>query len=259
MPTTRALLASCGRPVSYYSDRYSVFRVNRNGGEGELTQFGRALRTPDIAAIHAHSPALPDAVDDFKTGTANHIAVVSNDSDFGALLIKIKELAAGAGHTNQPPFLWINLPGAGGLSKEIEDFVPEPLRWTITSVPQPEPKNPSKPVESKGDHHPANATIVRWLLKEIPPGRNMSASYSQPTLSANFGEARPAAKTASPIVQASLTTLRRRRCSSASSLSAGVVGLSAARVSTPGQSRQVSGAIVATAPAPRDGKTLSSC
>ena len=61
MPTTRALLASCGRPVSYYSDRYSVFRVNRNGGEGELTQFGRALRTPDIAAIHAHSPALPDA------------------------------------------------------------------------------------------------------------------------------------------------------------------------------------------------------
>ena len=112
-----------------------------------------------------------DAVDDFRTGAASHIAVVSNDSDFGALLIKIEELAAGAGQPNQPPFLWINLPGAGGLSKEIEDFVPEPLRWTITSVPQPEPKNPSKPVESKGDHLPANATIVRWLLKGIPPGK----------------------------------------------------------------------------------------
>ena len=56
MRTTRAHLASCGRPVSYCSDRYSVFRVNRKGSEGELTQFGRALRTLDIAAIHAHSP-----------------------------------------------------------------------------------------------------------------------------------------------------------------------------------------------------------
>ena len=110
-----------------------------------------------------------DAVDDFKTGSANHIAVVSNDSDFGALLIKIEELATGAGHAGQPPFLWINLPGAGGLSKEIEDFIPERLRWTITCVPQPEPKSPSKPVETKGDHLPANATIVRWLLKEAPP------------------------------------------------------------------------------------------
>ena len=56
MRTTRAHLASCGRPVSYYSDRHSVFRVNRKGSEGELTQFGRAPRTPDIAAIHARSP-----------------------------------------------------------------------------------------------------------------------------------------------------------------------------------------------------------
>lgn len=110
-----------------------------------------------------------DAVDDFRTGAANHIAVVSNDSDFGALLIKIEELATGGGHSNQPPFLWINLPGAGGLSKEIEDFIPERLRWTITSVPQLEPKSPSKPVKTKGNHLPANATIVRWLLKEAPP------------------------------------------------------------------------------------------
>ena len=56
MRTTRAHLEAHGRPVAYYSDRYSVFRVNRKGGEDRPTQFTRALRTLDIAAIHAHSP-----------------------------------------------------------------------------------------------------------------------------------------------------------------------------------------------------------
>ena len=56
METTRAHLAAHGRPVAYYSDRYGVFRVNKKGQEDELTQFSRALKTLDIAAIHAHSP-----------------------------------------------------------------------------------------------------------------------------------------------------------------------------------------------------------
>ena len=33
MRTTRAHLEAHGRPVAYYSDRYSVFRVNRKSGE----------------------------------------------------------------------------------------------------------------------------------------------------------------------------------------------------------------------------------
>ena len=56
METTRAHLAAHGRPVAYYSDRYSVFRVNKKDREGALTQFSRALRTLDIAAIQAGSP-----------------------------------------------------------------------------------------------------------------------------------------------------------------------------------------------------------
>ena len=54
--TTRSHLAAHGRPVAYYSDRYGVFRINKKGKEGELTQFTRALRTLDIAAIQAGSP-----------------------------------------------------------------------------------------------------------------------------------------------------------------------------------------------------------
>ena len=55
MRTTRAHLEAHGRPVAYYSDRYSVFRVNGKGGEDRPTQFTRALRTLDIASIHAGS------------------------------------------------------------------------------------------------------------------------------------------------------------------------------------------------------------
>jgi len=56
MRTTRAHLESHGRPVAYYSDRYSVFRVNRRDREGEPTQFARALRTLDVESIQAGSP-----------------------------------------------------------------------------------------------------------------------------------------------------------------------------------------------------------
>ena len=56
METTREHLAAHGRPVAYYSDRYSVFRVDKRDKEDELTQFSRALRTLDIAAIQAGSP-----------------------------------------------------------------------------------------------------------------------------------------------------------------------------------------------------------
>lgn len=45
-----------GRPVALYSDRYSVFRVNRPGSESQRTQFTRALEDLGIQPIHAHSP-----------------------------------------------------------------------------------------------------------------------------------------------------------------------------------------------------------
>ena len=56
-----------------------------------------------------------DAVVDLVAGQANAVAVVSNDSDFGALFVKVRELAHAAG-LEQTPFLWITSPDAGGLS-----------------------------------------------------------------------------------------------------------------------------------------------
>lgn len=45
-----------GRPVAFYSDKHSIFRVNHPSHEGELTQFSRALKTLDIEPIHANTP-----------------------------------------------------------------------------------------------------------------------------------------------------------------------------------------------------------
>lgn len=56
METLDDYLREHGRPVALYSDKHSIFRVNRPDQEGELTQFTRALRTLDIEPIHAHSP-----------------------------------------------------------------------------------------------------------------------------------------------------------------------------------------------------------
>lgn len=56
METLRDYLAQHGRPVAFYSDKHSIFRINHPDHEGELTQFSRALRTLDIEPIHANTP-----------------------------------------------------------------------------------------------------------------------------------------------------------------------------------------------------------
>jgi predicted DNA-binding protein (UPF0251 family) len=56
METLSTYLEQHGRPVSLYSDKHSIFRVNRANCEGQLTQFSRALKTLDIEAIYANTP-----------------------------------------------------------------------------------------------------------------------------------------------------------------------------------------------------------
>ena len=56
METLQDHLERHGRPVAIYSDRHSVFRINHRDHEGAPTQFTRALRTLDIAPIHANTP-----------------------------------------------------------------------------------------------------------------------------------------------------------------------------------------------------------
>ena len=56
MKTLRGYLSKHGRPVAIYSDKHSIFRVNRPDCDGQLTQFTRALVSLDIEPIHANTP-----------------------------------------------------------------------------------------------------------------------------------------------------------------------------------------------------------
>jgi len=54
----KAIINRCGTPLGVYTDRHSVFHVERgpNSGNVPLTQFGRALRELGITHVRAHSP-----------------------------------------------------------------------------------------------------------------------------------------------------------------------------------------------------------
>ena len=53
---TRSYLETHGKPVAFYSDKHSVFRVSKAGVTGDgMTQFGRALNKLNIEIICANS------------------------------------------------------------------------------------------------------------------------------------------------------------------------------------------------------------
>ena len=54
----KVIINRCGIPLGVYTDRHSVFHVERgpNSGIVPLTQFGRALRELGITHVRAHSP-----------------------------------------------------------------------------------------------------------------------------------------------------------------------------------------------------------
>ena len=135
----------------------------------------RAKNSADLAIT-------ADAVADLVTSQAAAVAVVSNDSDFGALFVKIKEMARSAGleHT---PFLWITSPDAGALSSEMERFIPDAMRWDLSATPavpvaavdEPAPKplpeaaRPALPA-ANGDN-PGNETIADQLIRRLDVGK----------------------------------------------------------------------------------------
>ena len=55
--STKAYIKKHGRPLAFYSDKFSVFRINQkdNKEKGKITQFGRALQELDIQLICANT------------------------------------------------------------------------------------------------------------------------------------------------------------------------------------------------------------
>ena len=65
MEATKAYLRAYGKPFAFYSDKHTVFRVNKPGatqGDG-MTQFGRAMNTLGITILCANSPSAKGRVE----------------------------------------------------------------------------------------------------------------------------------------------------------------------------------------------------
>lgn len=57
MISTRLYVEQHGKPLAFYSDKHSVFRVNQSSKkDSKITQFGRVLSTLNIDIIFANSP-----------------------------------------------------------------------------------------------------------------------------------------------------------------------------------------------------------
>ncbi len=57
MISTRLYIEQHGKPLAFYSDKHSVFRVNQSSKKDtKITQFGRVLSTLNIEIIFANSP-----------------------------------------------------------------------------------------------------------------------------------------------------------------------------------------------------------
>ena len=57
MSVLQGYLTEHGRPVSLYSDKHSIFRINTETADGNtVTQFGRTVEALDIEIIHANTP-----------------------------------------------------------------------------------------------------------------------------------------------------------------------------------------------------------
>lgn len=106
-----------------------------------------------------------DAAVDFATGVVQFVAVLSSDSDFASLYVKIAELAAAAGLPDTP-FLWINPADGSPVSSEIAGYFPERLRWILPAVAG-RPAQPP-PGSSPAPGSPTADAIATALLAALP-------------------------------------------------------------------------------------------
>ena len=160
----------------------------RTRGIQHFTNGQKSKNSADLAIV-------ADAVEDFALGKTNFISVISNDSDFGALFVKIREMSneRGTGHI---PFLWITPSTGGPLSHEIKNrFIPDRFRIDLTNAPDskaPASLSSAKPSTAQNDSSRAskrtptgnlseNERIAHTLIRNLPEGK-FRASDAQKAL-----------------------------------------------------------------------------
>ena len=110
-----------------------------------------------------------DVVSDFVTGQVASVAVISNDSDFGVLFAKLREMTLAKG-MHSTPFLWITISG-GNLSPNVKMFVPDDNRWDLPDIPSQKSTQSANPASNK----PSEKRIANVLIRELPVGKFKTA------------------------------------------------------------------------------------
>ena len=159
----------------------------RTRGIQHFTNGQKSKNSADLAIV-------ADAVEDFTLGKADFISVISNDSDFGALFVKIREMSKER-RIEHTPFLWITPSTGGPLSQEISRFIPNRFRIDLTNAPDsrvPAALPSAKPGTSQNKSPQTsnreltrdlseNERIARALIGHLPEGK-FRASDAQKAL-----------------------------------------------------------------------------
>ena len=112
-----------------------------------------------------------DAIHDLISGRASNIAVVSNDSDFCALFLKIREIALDHG-MKSTPFLWITTQNGSAISQEISEFIPQQFCWSLPNLHTPtknDISNPDPDTNNSGNNQPS-APPAKPAKPVVTPG-----------------------------------------------------------------------------------------
>ena len=179
------------------ADKVALWRMWVEATYPELARRVRGVQhfSREMAKNSADLAITADAIGDLAAGQASYIAVISNDSDFGALFVKVREMASERGWDHSP-FLWVTAPAGGGVSPEIERFIPDRFRWNLPNGPPTEPApiaaasaktlapshaSVSKPTQkpapntakapSADDVNPTAETVAEELIRALPIGR----------------------------------------------------------------------------------------
>ena len=132
------------------ADKVALWRMWVEATYPELARRVRGVQhfSREMAKNSADLAITADAIGDLAAGQASYIAVISNDSDFGALFVKVREMASERGWDHSP-FLWVTAPAGGGVSPEIERFIPDRFRWNLTNVARANPLGTWAPTRAR--------------------------------------------------------------------------------------------------------------
>ena len=153
------------------ADKLELWRIWADGKWPQLDLRVRGIQHFTSGSSSKNSADLAitaDATEDFALGRTGLVAVVSNDSDFGALFVKVREMAIQRDY-ERTPFLWVTSERGGALSPEVKRFVPDEFRWELPSGCTEQPVQPPVEQAQSGGNNARSRPLMASSKKNLSP------------------------------------------------------------------------------------------